>query len=60
MKFEMLMHFGLLNRMPEKKSKLKNSRWQKAIVLKMKIVIYHFRFPKNVELILKLVIKQQI
>jgi len=32
-----------------KKSKFKNPRQQKAIILKMKIAIYFFKFPENVK-----------
>jgi len=46
MKFGLLMHFGFLNPAgQENKSKFKNPRRQNAIILKMKIVIYHCKFP---------------
>jgi len=44
----MIIHIGL-NLWARKKSKFKNLRRQKAIILKMKIVIYPFKFPENVE-----------
>jgi len=49
MKFGTLMHIGFLNPMKEKKLKFKNPRWQKAIILKMKMIIYPFKFSTNVE-----------
>jgi len=48
MKFGMMMHIGLLKHMRQKKSKFRNPRQQKAIILKIKIVIYPFKFPENV------------
>jgi len=40
--------FGLLSPTGQKKIKFTNSRQQKAIILKMKIVIYLFKYPENV------------
>jgi len=48
MKFGMMMQIGVLKPMGQR-SKFKNPRWQKAIILKMKIIIYPSKFPKNVE-----------
>jgi len=49
MKFGTLMHIGPLNPGTRKKSRFRNPRWQKTIVLEMEIVVYPFKFPENVK-----------